>query len=52
MKVSVFIAVNLDGFISRPNGNINWLHDPKYQIENEDFGYKKFFDSSYILIMV
>ncbi|NWA66404.1 dihydrofolate reductase family protein [Pseudomonas reactans] len=31
IKCSVFIAASLDGFIARPDGDINWLHRPEYE---------------------
>ncbi|MFL1504393.1 dihydrofolate reductase family protein [Pseudomonas sp. O64] len=31
IKCSVFIAVSLDGFIARPDGDIEWLHRPEYE---------------------
>ena len=30
-KCSVFIAASVDGFIARPDGNIEWLHRPEYE---------------------
>lgn len=30
MKCSVYIAASLDGFIARPNGDIDWLLNPAY----------------------
>ncbi|QCR23650.1 dihydrofolate reductase family protein [Pontibacter sp. SGAir0037] len=41
-KIVLYIAASLDGFIARPDGNIDWLHDKKYNIPDEDFGYTTF----------
>lgn len=49
-QVSVFLALSLDGFIAREDGGIDWLmkyEDP----ENEDYGFRAFFDSVDVLIM-
>ncbi len=48
---SVYIATSLDGFIAKPDGDVNWLHDPGYTIEGEDFGYNAFMKSIDALIM-
>jgi dihydrofolate reductase len=39
MKVSVYIAVSLDGFIARKNGDIDWLTGGE---GGEDYGYADF----------
>ena len=31
IKCSVFIAASVDGFIARPDGDIEWLHRPQYE---------------------
>jgi dihydrofolate reductase len=31
IKCSVFIAASVDGFIARPDGDIEWLHKPEYE---------------------
>lgn len=31
IRCSVFIAASIDGFIARPNGDIEWLHLPEYE---------------------
>lgn len=31
IKCSVFIAASIDGFIARPDGDIEWLHRPEYE---------------------
>lgn len=45
-KQSVFIATSMDGFIARPDGNIDWLleHDNR-ESSNEDYGYREFINS-------
>lgn len=42
MTVEVFIATSLDGFIARTDGSIDWLANPEYAIEGEDYGYAEF----------
>lgn len=44
-KIVLYIATSIDGFIARKNGDIDWLENPDYPIEGEDFGYQKFYDS-------
>lgn len=51
VKCTVYIATSLDGFIAKPDGDVNWLHDPGYTIEGEDFGYNTFMESIDALIM-
>ena len=51
MKASVFIATSLDGFIARPDGNIDWLMNPEYDIEGEDFGYTKYIKTVDTIVM-
>jgi dihydrofolate reductase len=41
-KIILYIAASTDGYIARPDGNIDWLHDKKYTIPDEDFGYTAF----------
>jgi len=40
VKVSVYIAASLDGFIARKNGGLDWL--PASEEGGEDFGYAEF----------
>lgn len=42
MKISVFIATSLDGFIARPNGDIDWLLNADTTDGREDYGYEAF----------
>lgn len=51
MKTSVFIATSLDGFIARPDGDIDWLMNPDFDIDGEDFGYSKFISSVDAIVM-
>jgi len=47
---SVFIATSLDGFIARPNGDLDWLPPPDAS-SGEDFGYEAFMRTIDTLVM-
>lgn len=52
MKVSVFIATSLDGFIARRDGSIDWLNEANAVVpEGEDCGFMAFMESIDILVM-
>ncbi len=52
MKCSAYIAASVDGFIARPDGDIDWLHKPEYATpDRDDFGYADFIKSVDILVM-
>ena len=52
LKVSVFIAISLDGFIARKGGELDWLDAASATVtEVEEYGYKVFFESIDVLIM-
>jgi len=45
MNASVYIATSFDGFIARPNGDIDWLAMAEDEQREEDYGYQEFMDS-------
>jgi len=51
MKVSVYIATSLDGFIARRNGDIDWLMAADNSESSEDYGYKEFSDTIDCMVM-
>ncbi len=55
MKISVYIATTLDGFIAREDGSLDWLSGSdgvvEPGLEAEDFGYQKFMASVDVLVM-
>lgn len=52
MKVSVYIATSLDGFITRKDGKLDWLDEANSVVpEGEDCGFQAFMNSVGILIM-
>jgi dihydrofolate reductase len=53
MKVSVYIATSLDGFIARQDGSLDWLPGAEEQPESgaEDYGYQSFIESVDALVM-
>ena len=48
---TVYIATSTDGFIAQKDGGIDWLHNPDYVLEGEDFGFAAFMDSIDALLM-
>lgn len=49
-KVVLYTAVTIDGFIARPDGNLDWLHatpDP----ETGDYGYEELLANTEVIIM-
>jgi dihydrofolate reductase len=49
LKISVYIAASLDGFIARKNGNIDWL--PPGNDGSEDYGYAEFMSTMDHIVM-
>jgi dihydrofolate reductase len=51
IKVSVYIATSVDGFIARPDGDVSWLHEVEPIGGGDDAGFGGFFDSIDVLVM-
>lgn len=50
-RQSVFIAASLDGFIARPDGDVEWLHDDYGENPTGDYGYTEFFQTVDAIVM-
>jgi dihydrofolate reductase len=52
VKVSVYIATSLDGFIARTDGSLDWLDEANVSVpSDEDFGFAEFISSVDTLVM-
>jgi dihydrofolate reductase len=52
IRCSVFIAASIDGFIARPDGDIEWLHRPEYETaELNGVTYESFISTVDALVM-
>lgn len=51
VKVSVFVATSVDGYIARSDGDVSWLEEYEPMGEGEDGGYAELFDSVDALVM-
>jgi dihydrofolate reductase len=52
VKCSVYIATSLDGFIARPDGDVEWLNNPEYVPDDgSDYGFKAFIETVDVLVM-
>jgi dihydrofolate reductase len=52
IKVSVYIATSLDGYIARVDGGLDWLNEASATVpDGEDLGFRAFMDSVDALIM-
>jgi dihydrofolate reductase len=50
MKISVYIATTVDGYLARDDGDVSWL-DEYNQDPDEDYGFGSFFSSIDCLVM-
>jgi dihydrofolate reductase len=51
MRVSVYIAASLDGYIARENGSLDWLPGIGDGDSTEDYGYHEFMETVDLLMM-
>lgn len=51
IEILVYIATSVDGFIARPDGDVNWLHEIEPLEGGDDAGFGDFFGSVDVLVM-
>jgi dihydrofolate reductase len=52
VKCFVYIATSLDGFIAKPDGDIEWLHNPEYgPMGEEGLSYEQFISGIDVIVM-
>ena len=51
VEIYIFLAISLDGFIARNNGEIDWLEKFNSDDPNEDSGFGEFFKRMDCLVM-
>ncbi len=51
VRISVFIAISLDGFIARPDGDVSWLDEFEPFDEGEDGGFGELFNAVDVMVM-
>lgn len=51
LKITVFIATSVDGFIARPDGDVAWLHEGEPLLDGDDAGYSDLFNAVDALVM-
>jgi dihydrofolate reductase len=44
-KIILYIAASIDNYIAKSDGNVDWLDNPDYDLEGEDYGYAAFYES-------
>lgn len=49
IKVSVFVATSVDGYLARPDGSLDWL--PPGEPGGEDYGYQEFYATVDAVVM-
>ena len=50
-KTTLYTAVTLDGYIAKSDGSVAFLDDPMYQLPDEDYGYRSFYESIDVVLM-
>lgn len=49
--MKLYIAMTLDGYIAKPDGNLDWLTSIPYPEDGSDYGYQELLDSLEVAVM-